>query len=276
MKRLDRSLVIVAVAVMVLVVASTDVLTRYVRPTMRPWLLLAGTGLLAVGLVSAWREWRTTATDEEPEHDHDRLAVEEDGHEHGQGQDGHRHGHRPVSRIGWLLLAPLAILVILDPSALGASTVARQQSSLRKARLGSFDLNRHLAAHRHGGQVPPLTVSQFVSAAHDPAAAALLAGTDVRLEGFVVEPTPQGFTLARLQLGCCAGDAVPVVVLVEYAPGVQAAPSSDQWVAVTGRFSPEATGRRVEPDSPVIPDPVLRATEVTPIEPLAEPYEYPF
>jgi hypothetical protein len=155
--------------------------------------------------------------------------------------------------------------------------VARQQSAVRQARLGSFDLERYLASHRQGGQAPLLSLTQFGSAANDPATAPRLAATDVRLDGFVVEPVPGGFSLARLQLGCCAGDAVPIVVEVEYTGSVDRPPSPDQWVQVEGRFSPEATARRnAGPDASPVPDPVFLATSVSPIDPPDEPYEYPF
>lgn len=83
---------------------------------------------------------------------------------------------------------------------------------------------------------------------------------------------PDRFVLSRLQLGCCAGDAVPISV--EVRTDGQVPPATDTWVEVEGRFDAERT-RQANPESRGSVPPVLDASAIRTIDPPAEPYEYP-
>jgi uncharacterized repeat protein (TIGR03943 family) len=199
---------------------------RYVQNGMRPWLLLAGITLVAVGAFTLVRSLMAPPA-----------------------QDG---DERP--RAGWLLLAPIAVLLLVAPPALGSYGVDR--SAPVDVRSG-------------GGQFAPLLKASA------PAAMSLLEygqrafdgdGRTVRdvtvsLTGFVAGGgggDSTSFRLARYQIACCAADAAAMIVKVVGIAG--RAPARDQWVTVTGRFhassgdTPELTGLTVQP-IPVPEDP---------------------
>lgn len=206
----------------------TGTYRRYVRVEMGPWLAIAGLAVVMLGLVTLIRAIR-----------HDRVV---DAHGHQPGGD----------RVGWLLLAPIAALLLVAPPTLGSFGVGR--SATIDIRAGAPVFERLPAG-------PPVAMSllEFGQRAFEHEGASFH-GTSVRLTGFVADQDPEGFRLARYQIACCAADAVPVVVRVI---GVQGGiPPRDQWVTVTGRFEPG--------DGDV---PTLVALALTPIPPPAEPYE---
>jgi uncharacterized repeat protein (TIGR03943 family) len=206
----------------------TGTYRRYVRVEMGPWLAVAGLAVVVLGLVTLLRVIR-----------HDRVV---DAHGHQPGGD----------RVGWLLLAPIAALLLVAPPTLGSFGVGR--SATVDIRAGAPVFERLPA-----GPPVPMSLLEFGQRAFDHEGASFH-GTSVRLTGFVAGHVAEGFQLARYQIGCCAADAVPAVVRVI---GVQGGiPSLDQWVTVTGRFEPG--------DGDV---PTLFALTLSPIPPPVEPYE---
>jgi uncharacterized repeat protein (TIGR03943 family) len=169
--------------------------------------------------------------------------------------------------MGWLLLAPLVVGVVVAPGALGAYA-AGQQSDARSIPKPNFDLAAYLRAQDvtgHGAQLP---VADFLSAADDPDDRPLLARHDVQLVGFVA-PAPETagadtFLLTRFLLGCCAGDAIAMQVEVRGAEP----PPTDQWVEVTARY--HATPGS---DDDAYHPPVVDAVAVREIDRPRQPYE---
>ena len=207
---------------------------RYVRPSMGPWLLVAGAVLVVIGALT-WRAARrraradTDASDPDHHH-HDRLGV------------------------GRLLLLPVIVLVLVAPPALGAYGVDRTAPvDVRRGEL--FEPLPDQSAPR------PMTVLEFVQRAYDRDGASM-AGRAVELTGFVAEDDGgEGFRLARYGIACCAADALAAVVRV-VADGT--APPRDQWLQVTGRYRTGRTGDDL---------PVLIAEQIVPVEDPADPYE---
>ena len=207
----------------------TGTYRRYVRVEMGPWLAIAGFVVVVLGLVTLIRAIR-----------HDRVA---DAHGHEPGGD----------RAGWLLLAPIAALLLVAPPTLGSYGVERAATIDISAGAPVFD--------RLPAEASPVTMTllEYGQRAFERDGASFN-GVSVRLMGFAAGADGEGFHLARYQIACCAADAVPVVVRVV---GVQGGlPPRDQWVLVTGRF---------ELGSGDLP--LLAATTVTPIPPPDEPYE---
>jgi uncharacterized repeat protein (TIGR03943 family) len=181
---------------------------RYVRPSMGPWLLLAGGVLVAIG---GWT-WLTAV----------RRAEVEDAY----GGHHHRLG------IGWLLVAPVITLLLVAPPALGAYGVDRAAPvDIRRGEL--FEPLPADPAPR------PMTVLEFVQRAYDRDGASM-SGRRIELTGFVAEDDgSEGVRLARYGIACCAADAQAAVVRV-VADGQQ--PARDQWVQVTGSYRTRQTG----------------------------------
>ena len=88
-----------------------EVLAHVPSPAV-PALAASGTSAARAGVVHADRP-------HEREHHHP--------HDHGHDHD-HDHGHGP--RVAWLLLAPVAVLLLVAPPALGSFTAARQNQQL--------------------------------------------------------------------------------------------------------------------------------------------------
>jgi uncharacterized repeat protein (TIGR03943 family) len=195
----------------------------------------------------------------------------------------HRAGRRQPHRsglVGWLIVLPVVVALCVDAQALGAYTI-RQGPGYTRVLARDFDLESHLHAHSFAGQAAELQLHQFLSAAGgSPDERRLLADTQVRLTGFVVNDNDHGagnggnagggFDLARLMIGCCAGDAVGLIVHVADYRGDPLA--DETWVEVTGTFTPGAddTGPAGEEA------PVLELASLRTVDQPGEPYEYPY
>jgi uncharacterized repeat protein (TIGR03943 family) len=204
---------------------------RYVQDGMRPWLLMAGAALIALGAVTvvrAFRALRTTPAGHDDDHDQPRE--------------------------GWLLLAPIAVLLLVAPPALGSFGVDRAAPVDVRAGASEFD------------PLPPsagpvrMSLLEYGQRAFD-GDGRTLGDATVELTGFVARGgSASSFRLARYQIACCAADAAAMIVRVVGVAGRP--PSADQWVVVTGHFHP-ARGETPE----------LTASTVQQIPPPEDPYE---
>jgi uncharacterized repeat protein (TIGR03943 family) len=212
--------------------------SRYVRVGMGPWLLVAGGVVVAIGLATLVVSLRQAG----------RGHGARDAHGHGAG-DAHGHGGQ---RMGWLLLAPIAALLLVAPPTLGSFGVDRG------ARVDIRTGGQVLPPLKPAAGPVPMTLLEYGQRALDHDGASFN-GATVRLTGFVAGTDADGFRLARYQIACCAADAVPVVLRVV---GAREVPARDQWVTVTGVF---------EPGGGQVPE--VAATNVVPIRPPEDPYE---
>jgi uncharacterized repeat protein (TIGR03943 family) len=220
------------VGAVVLRLSLTDTYERYVRPEMGLWLVIAGFAVIALGLITLVQSIRGVKPAEGHGHD--------DEHAHGVG-------------VGWLLLAPIAALLLVAPPTLGSYGVGRAGAVNVKSGAAIFEpLPR-------GGPPRPMTLLEYVERSFEHQGASLRAAP-VQLTGFVAAPESGGFELARYQIACCAADATPVVIEVVGISG--SPPKADQWVTVTGTF---------EPGGGELPR--IRATTVEGIEAPNDPYE---
>lgn len=165
---------------------------------------------------------------------------------------------------------PVAVAIAVGSNPLG-SYAAGRQSAQRVLPAGEFDLEAHLRASSFGGQAAPLRVLDFVRAARDPDDQDLLAATPVRLTGFVTadeEGDGTTFFLTRFTIGCCAADALAVLVRVDL-PEDDELPTPDEWIAVEGTLA------REDPPADSLAAPRLTATRITPTDRPSEVYEYP-
>jgi uncharacterized repeat protein (TIGR03943 family) len=202
---------------------------RYVRVGMAPWLAVAGIAVFLLGLATLLRAL---------------------GRSNVAGVEPHDHG---PDRVGWLLLAPIAALLLVAPPTLGSYGVGRGATVDVRAGTPVFD-DLHA-----GGEPVPMTLLEFGQRAFERDGVSFN-GAEVDLTGFVAQTRDDGFELARYQIACCAADATPVVVDVTGVFGD--IPQLDEWVTVTGVF--QAGGD---------PIPRLAATVVRAIPPPNDPYE---
>jgi uncharacterized repeat protein (TIGR03943 family) len=209
----------------------TGTYSRYVRVGMGPWLAMAGLAVFMLGLATLLRALRRPS------------AAGADAHDHDHGAD----------RVGWLLLAPIAALLLVAPPTLGSYGVGRGATVDVRAGAPVFD------DLRANGEPVHMTLLEFGQRAFERGGASFN-GAEVELTGFVAETEQGGFELARYQIACCAADATPVVVRVTGVFGD--IPPRDRWVTVTGVF--QVGGDLV---------PRLAATTVLAIAPPNDPYE---
>lgn len=204
---------------------------QYVKSGMGPWLAVAGIALLAVAAATFWRG---RAGDEPDDHDHD-------------------HGGRGVA---WLLIAPVLVLLLVAPPALGSFALDRT------GRAVSIEGGTTAFAILQPGAAPQdMTLLEFDQRALEgDGQGASFGGATVALTGFVAPADGEGFVVARFLIACCAADALAASAHVIGWEGP--APETDTWVIVTGRFEPGGGDT-----------PRLRAETVTPIDEPTEPYE---
>jgi uncharacterized repeat protein (TIGR03943 family) len=213
----------------------------YVRPGLAPLVLAAGLVLLGLGLLPP-------------------LGLLGGRAAGPAGDPGAHHRHRAM--VGWLLLVPVLVVLVVQPAALG-SYAASGRTVVPGGGDGEFP---PLAAPVRGAV--PMPMAEFVTrAVRDPGRS--LAGVRVRLVGFVApaEDGDGGYRLTRFVIFCCAADAEALQAVVR---GDQVPRARDQWLEVEGTWQP----RPAAVDDPSPPPPVLDAKGVHPIAPPRPPYEY--
>ena len=213
---------------------------NYVRPGLAPFLLAGGVVVVLLGLLPPLGLFGEQAA----------------GHADGHG------GHRHRARVGWLLLVPVLVVMLVQPAALGSYAVS-SRSVVPGG--GGDDQYPPLSAPVRGAV--PMPMAEFVTrAVRDPGQS--LVGVRVRLIGFVAPAEGAGgYRLTRFVIFCCAADAEALQAVVRGDPTPRA---RDQWLEVEGQWVP----RPAAVDDPSPPPPVLQAEVVRPVAPPRPPYEY--
>lgn len=229
MRRETQHVLLLLLGGAVLRLAMDDTHLRYVRPGHRWLLLAAGAVVVALAVVALVRDRRGPVP----------------GQHHGGGE---RH-------VPWLLLAPVLVIALVAPPALGADAVGRTGSSGAVVRDGDV-----FGPLTEGAALP---VAEFVQrAAWDTGGS--LEGRTVELTGFVVR-RGAAVDLARLTIACCAADARAHLV---HLAGDVGDPPSDTWLRVRGTV---VTGSATAATG-YVPVIVVASVEVVGAPP--DPYEY--
>jgi uncharacterized repeat protein (TIGR03943 family) len=161
--------------------------------------------------------------------------------------------------VAWLLVLPLAVLLIVAPKPAGAFEAGRAGSALPPAPSSPY------------GPLPagdPVTISvvDYASrAVFD--AGRTLTGRHIQLTGFLTAAPGGGWYLTRMLVTCCAADAQPIKVGLSGAlpDGVRA----DGWVTVVGAYSTQTAKDAV--NGATIP--FLSVTSAQLVSQPADPYE---
>lgn len=251
------SALLVLVGAAILRIASADTYLRYVKASMRPWLLTAGAILVVLGILALLDVWRSVRAESRARAEgHDHAA---EPHEHDDVDafdDGHGHGSR-LPRAAWLLVLPVAALFVVPPPALGAFTAERQQATTVAPAVGAAP------PPLPAGAVVPLALNDFASrAVWDDGRT--LAGRTVSLTGFASAAPGGGWYLTRLALTCCAADATVTKITVK---GGTLQPATNQWVTVVGHWVP---GGGTNSETAI---PWIQAQTMTPQPAPKDPYE---
>ena len=243
MNREAQSLLVTLLGAAVLRLSVTDVYLRYVKSGLRPFLLIAGILLVAIGVVSLWRD--IVVRRREPGVEQEIGAVEE--------ETGHDHAHGPAA--AWLLVLPIMAIFLVAPPALGAYAASRGSSAIAKP-------ESDFAPLPAGDPVDMKLVDYAERAVWDSGRS--LSGRTVRMRGFVTLRPGGGYYLTRLVIACCAADSRAVKIAVR---GAAAGYPENTWIEITGRYAPGVERRGGE----VIPR--IEVIEVRQTAPPREPYE---
>ena len=234
---------LLAVGGMAAFLGLSDLTLSYVRAGIRPLLLASGLLLLALGAAALVSGSRSPGV--------------------GGPDPGSDHGGHGASRIGWLLVLPLLVLILVAPPALGSYAAGRRAP----ASGGGGDQGSMPPVGQAVDGAVPMELSEFYyRAVFDEKHS--LDGVRVRLLGFAAPNHGDGYLLARFAMYCCAADAEVVEVAVHGDPVERAA---DQWLVVEGHVVPFARA-----GDPGVTDavPVLVADAVRPIAPPKDRYEH--
>lgn len=264
----------------------TDLYLNWVKAGFGPFLIATGVIMVLLGalVIAAEVRGESEALDEEPavaeraiqgealvigvpENGSGRSELERAAEEYGGGGSGHDHGHdhSRAPGVAWLLLLPVVAVFVVAPPALGSYTVESTGGSSgpppRDERGASrFSDNLSDAAP---GDVVELDIQQFVLRAWVDEDREM-SGREIELTGFAVpNQDGEGWYLARLQMACCAADAVVNKILITDHP----APEADTWWKVRGTW--------VEPDGDLyeVAQHEMETISVTEVTNPPDPYE---
>ncbi|MFN8169353.1 MAG: TIGR03943 family protein [Candidatus Nanopelagicales bacterium] len=247
-----------------------DVYLRYVKESLRPWLLASGAILVLLGLLTLLDVWRASraapatadagdATADAATPDDavagatDHLHHDADD-EHGLDEHGHAHG---APRAAWLLLLPVLAIFLVAPPALGAYS-AERETAVVTAPAADSDV-----PPLPPGDPVPVYLSDYASRAVWDDGRSLV-GRNVELTGFVSKAPDGGWYLTRLSLTCCAADAVATKIVVKDAPY---APPNNTWITVVGQWVP---GGGTQSETAI---PWVKATTMAEVPVPKNPYE---
>jgi putative membrane protein len=225
--------------------------TRYVKPSMLPWLGLTAAVVIGLALVAMAVDIRRGA------------AHGEDGAAHGEHGDHGDHGphgdHSHRGSVAWLLLLPIVVLIFIAPPAL------RPQAFPPSVTAVSTDVLRREFPPIPDGRAPEVAVPEvMVRAAQD--TAGTLDNRLITVVGFTLREA-DGVDLGRVAIVCCAADARLARIHLRGPAAAEAAALPDEtWIRVEGTV---ITGS-ADGDSTSIP--TLEVAKVTPIDEPANTY----
>lgn len=257
MNRIAQGMTLVLLGVATLTATvPTDLYLNWVKGGFGPFLILTGVILATLGTLVIIAEVRgeTQALDEQEVvadgRSHTAHADRDgSGHSGGAGHDsteevaeayasghshGHGHDHSRAPRAAWLLLLPVIAVFVVAPPALGSYTAESAGSSgpppEEETPSGRFDDPLDEAGPDETVQ---MDIQQFVLRAwvDDDRE---MAGREIELTGFAVpDEDGDGWYLARLQMACCAADAVVNQVHITDLPE----PEADSWWTLRGTWA---------------------------------------
>jgi uncharacterized repeat protein (TIGR03943 family) len=234
--RETENAMLLLLGVSTVLITTSGAYTRYVKPSLHPWLMGAGLLLVLLAVVSIAGDIRRGSA----------------------GADDHDHGGR--KRIGWLLLGPIALLAIVIPPAIGPLTARPQVAA-------SADVTRRPFPPLPDVPAPELSLPDLlIRQAQD--SAGTLDDRLVSVTGFVMTDAGR-VQLGRVVIICCAADAQLARIALTGPAAAEAAGSPDgAWLRVEGKV---AVGQG---DSPALPIPSMTVYRVERIAPPKNTYSY--
>jgi uncharacterized repeat protein (TIGR03943 family) len=241
MSRETENVLLLLVGFTIALISIAGSYTRYVKPSLLPWLVVAAAVLIGLALTCIVRDVRAGG----PQHDHADDAQ----------------GHRHHSGVAWLLVAPIAVLGFVVPPALNARAAAPSVVAV------STDVLRHPFPPLPAEPAPAVRLPEVLQRiATD--SAGTLKGRTITIRGFTMKDGNQT-DLARVVIICCAADAQLARIHLEGPAALSATGFAENtWIEVQGQVvpgPPASTGRAI---------PSLAVSNVQRIDPPANTYDY--
>ncbi|MBO0680809.1 TIGR03943 family protein [Mycolicibacterium sp. S2-37] len=237
MSRETENALLLLVGVSTGLITISGAYTRYVKPSLLPWLAVSAVLLIALALVSIARDVRN-----------DGAHTAHDGHPHRSGT-------------AWLLMIPVALLAFVVPPAIGANATG---TSVREI---STQVLRRPFPPLPAERAPELALPELLMrVAQD--SAGTLDNRVITVTGFTMRDG--GTTeLGRIVILCCAADAQLARIRLD---GPNAATMAEMpegtWVRIEGTVPPG----QGDPSRRTVP--VMKVTRVERIEAPANPYVF--
>lgn len=255
---------------MVLWLSLTKQLATYLHPALQPYTTAAGVIFLILAI------FRIRSLMLLPEHQHDdycfhsRYADQETSHEgHHHVPDSHGAGRLALISKTLLLLLPLAVIASGKATAYSVTTVQNRGIVGDLSKLPAVSPAMSASDSSSATGAMPLQVIDMLYAIQMPSYREEFEGKEVEMIGQYVPMTtgnPRGdrFQAVRMFITCCAADAKPVGVTVQYPQRLKMPEMG--WVKITGKPTfPMEGGRRTA---------ILEATKVEPCQAPSEPFVY--
>ena len=210
--------------------------TRYVKPSLLPWLAVTAVVVIGLALVSMAADIRRGSA---PDDDHG--------------------GHSHRGSIAWLLLVPVVVLIFVTPPALRPGAAAPKVTAV------SSEVLRRPFPALPDGRAPEVSVPDvMIRAAQD--TAGTLNDRLITVIGFTL-PETDGVDLGRVVIICCAADAqlARIHLRGQAASDLKNYPE-ETWLRVEGTVIPGPA----DGDSTSIP--TLQVATATPIPAPANTY----
>ncbi len=244
MNRNTENVVLFLLGMCTAAIVITGTFTRYVKPSLMPWLAVTAVLLVVLALSAAIRDVRA------------RGRRGEDGNHHeGDGEHEHR------SAVVWLLVLPVALLGFVVPPALGARASEPTVTDLpRLVLLRPFP---PLPAER----APEILLPEVVVRANRDSGRTL-ENRLITVTGFTIKEGDE-VDLGRVVIICCAADGQLARLHLRGPAAASAATYPEEtWLRVEGTVDPRPSGLAG------LSTPTLTVSEVTPIETPQDPYAY--
>lgn len=215
MSRETENALLLLVGLSTVIITLSGAYTRYVKPSLQPWLLASAVLLIVLALVSIVRDVRRSGRS-----DHDDHGGHDDRDVHGD------HGHRPG--VVWLLLIPVGLLAFVVPPAIGPQTARPSVAEV------STDVLRRPFPPLADERAPELPLpALLIRNAQD--SAGTLDNRLVTVTGFTIKDGGRT-DLGRVVILCCAADAQLARITLT-GPAVDGASRlpDGTWVRVEGK-----------------------------------------
>lgn len=208
MSRETENVLLLLVGVSGVMISVTGTYTRYVKPSLFPWLLAGSVLVVLLAVIAIVRDVRN-------------------GGASGGGEHADHHHH---SGVLWLLVVPVVVLIFVTPPAIGANAA---NTTVREV---STDVLDRAYPPLPDGPAPEVPLPEvLMRSAQD--TAGTLDGRTITVKGFTLR-SESVTTLARIVIICCAADAQLARIRLggPVAPRIAELPD-DTWLSVEGEVS---------------------------------------